>query len=80
MLLFVVISGALVLVPQDVELLGAEILVIAVPLTVITFRSQLKFQRHIRSSRLDVPEKPAIAGSMFHRAGGRVVPRAGGGT
>ena len=30
-LLFVVISCALVLVPQDVELLGAEILVIAVP-------------------------------------------------
>jgi hypothetical protein len=30
-LLFVVISSALALVPQDVELLGAEILVIAVP-------------------------------------------------
>ena len=30
---------ALALVPQDVELLGAEILVIAVPLTAITVRS-----------------------------------------
>ena len=40
-LLFVVISSALALVPQDVELLGAEILVIAVPLTAITVRSQL---------------------------------------
>ena len=44
-LLFVMISSALALVPQDVELLGAEILVIAVPLTAITARSQLKFQR-----------------------------------
>jgi modulator of FtsH protease len=52
MLLFVVISCALVLVPQDVELLGAEILVIAVPLTVITFRSQLKFQRQNPDSPL----------------------------
>jgi hypothetical protein len=40
-LLFVMISSALALVPQDVELLGAEILVIAVPLTAITARSQL---------------------------------------
>ena len=64
MLLFVVISGALVLVPQDVELLGAEILVIAVPLTVITFRSQLKFQRHIRSK----------FSSMCRRAGHVSVP------
>ena len=51
-LLFVVISSALALVPQDVELLGAEILVIAVPLTVITFRSQLKFQRQNPDSPL----------------------------
>jgi hypothetical protein len=34
MLLFVVIISALALLPQDVELLGAEILVIALPLTV----------------------------------------------
>jgi hypothetical protein len=44
-LLFVVISSALSLVPQDVELLGAEILVIALPMTAITVRNQLKFRR-----------------------------------
>ena len=52
MLLFVVISCALVLVPQDAELLGAEILAIAVPLTVITVRNQLKFQRQNPDSPL----------------------------
>jgi len=51
-LLFVVISSGLALVPQDVELLGAEILVIAVPLTVITVRDQLKFQRQNPDSPL----------------------------
>ncbi len=51
-LLFVVISSALALVPQDVELLGAEILGIAVPLTAITVRSQLKFQRQNPDSPL----------------------------
>jgi NADH:ubiquinone oxidoreductase subunit K len=44
-LLFVVTISALALVPQDVELLGAEILLIAVPLTLITVRNQLKFKR-----------------------------------
>jgi hypothetical protein len=51
-LLFVVISSALALVPQDVQLLGAEILVIAVPLTAMTVRSQLKFQRQNPDSPL----------------------------
>jgi peptidoglycan/LPS O-acetylase OafA/YrhL len=51
-LVFVVISSALALVPQDVELLGAEILVIAVPLTAITVRSQLKFRRQNPDSPL----------------------------
>ena len=51
-LVFVMISSALALVPQDVELLGAEILVIAVPLTVITARTQLKFQRQKPDSPL----------------------------
>jgi hypothetical protein len=51
-LLFVVISSALALVPQDAGLLGAEILVIAVPLTAITVRSQLKFQRQNPDSPL----------------------------
>jgi hypothetical protein len=52
MLLFVVISSALALVPQDVELLGAEILVIALPLTVITTRNQLRFRRRNPDSPL----------------------------
>ena len=51
-LLFVLSSSALALVPQDIELLGAEILVIAVPLTVITVRNQLKFQRQSTDSPL----------------------------
>ena len=51
MLLFVVISCALVLVPQDVELLGAEILVIAVPLTVITFRTTSSSNGRTRTRR-----------------------------
>jgi hypothetical protein len=52
MLLFVVISSALALVPQDVEVLGAEILVIALPLTVITTRNQLRFRRQNPGSPL----------------------------
>lgn len=52
MLLFVVIISALALLPQDVELLGAEILVIALPLTVITTRNQLKFRRQNPDSPL----------------------------
>jgi hypothetical protein len=44
-LLFVVFSAALVLVPQNVHLLGAEILVIAVPLMVVTVVNQLRFWR-----------------------------------
>ena len=52
MLLFVVVSSALALVPQDVELLGAEILVIALPLTVITTRNQLRFRQRNPDSPL----------------------------
>ena len=51
-LLFVMISSALSLVPQDVQVLGVEILVLAVPLTVITVRNQLKFQRQNPDSPL----------------------------
>jgi modulator of FtsH protease len=51
-LLFVLISSALALVPQDVELLGAEILVITVPLTAITVRNQLKYWRQNPDSPL----------------------------
>jgi hypothetical protein len=51
-LLFILTSSALALVPQDIELLGAEILVIAVPLTAITVWNQLKFQRQNPDSPL----------------------------
>jgi hypothetical protein len=44
-LLFVVISSALVLIPQNVRLLGLEILLIVLPLLVVTVRIQLKFRR-----------------------------------
>jgi hypothetical protein len=44
-LLFVMISAALVLVPQNVRLLGLEILLIVVPLLTVTMRIQLKFRR-----------------------------------
>ena len=44
-LLFVVVSAGLALVPQNVRVLGAEILLIAIPLTVVTVRNQLRFWR-----------------------------------
>jgi hypothetical protein len=44
-LLFVVVSTALALVPQNVHLLGAEILVIAIPLMAVTTRNQVRFLR-----------------------------------
>jgi hypothetical protein len=37
--------------PQDVRVLGVEILVLSVPLTVITVRDQLKLQRQNPDSR-----------------------------
>jgi hypothetical protein len=52
MLLFVVVVSALSLVPQDTALLGAEILSLAVPLTVTTVRNQLTFQRQNPDSPL----------------------------
>ena len=52
MLLFIMISSGLALVPQDVELRGGEILIIAVPLMVITLRNQLKFRRQSPDSPL----------------------------
>ena len=51
-LVFVVISSALSLIPQDVRVLGVEILVLTVPLTAITVRNQLKFQRQNPDSPL----------------------------
>ena len=51
-LVFVVISSALSLIPQDVRVLGVEILVLTVPLMAITVRNQLKFQRQNPDSPL----------------------------
>jgi hypothetical protein len=52
MLVFVMISSALVLVPQDIHLIGAEILVMVVPMFVITLRNQLSFRRQNPDSPL----------------------------
>ena len=52
MLLFVVISGALALVPQSVRLLGAEVLVIVVPLAAIIVRDQVRYRRQHPDSPL----------------------------
>ena len=51
-LLLVVVSSALVLVPQSTRLLGLEILIVVVPMLVITVRSQLT---HRRQNRDDPP-------------------------
>jgi hypothetical protein len=67
-LVFVVISSALSLIPQDVRVLGVEILVLAVPLTVITVRNQLKFQRQ----NPDSPLKWSV--SRVASSGGALVP------
>ena len=47
-LLLVVASSALTLVPQNIRLVGVEILVIVVPMLVITIRSQLSHRRRNR--------------------------------
>jgi hypothetical protein len=51
MVLFVVVSAALVLVPQATWLLGAEILVIAIPLTAVTVRNQVRYRRQYPEHR-----------------------------
>jgi hypothetical protein len=48
-LLLVVASSALVLVPQNIRLVGVEILIIVVPMLVITVRSQLGQRRRNRN-------------------------------
>lgn len=52
MLLFVVVSCALALVPQDVRLLGAELLVIVIPLVALTVRDQVRYRRQNPDSPL----------------------------
>jgi hypothetical protein len=51
-LVFVVISLALALVPQNIHLLGAEILVIAVPLFAVTLRNTVTYRRRNPDSPL----------------------------
>jgi len=51
-LLLVVVSSALALVPQSTRLLGLEILIVAVPMLVITVRSQLAYRRRSRDDPL----------------------------
>jgi len=43
-LLLIVVTAALVLVPQNLRLLGLEILVLAVPMLVVTLRNQLGYR------------------------------------
>jgi len=45
MVVFVVLSSALVLVPQPLVVLGVEILVVVIPLAAVTLRNQLKYRR-----------------------------------
>jgi len=61
------ISSGLALVPQDVELRGGEILIIAVPLMVITLRNQLKFRRQ----RPDSPYRNGRVGRRFRSSTSR---------
>ena len=51
-LLFVVTSSALPLVPQNIHLLGTEILVVAVPLFAVTLRNTVTYQRRNPDSPL----------------------------
>jgi len=51
-LLLVVVTSALVLVPQSTRLLGLEILIVVVPMLVITVRSQLAYRRRSRDDPL----------------------------
>jgi hypothetical protein len=44
-LLLIVVTAALVLVPQSLRLVGLEILVLVVPMLVITVRNQLAYRR-----------------------------------
>jgi hypothetical protein len=68
MLLFVVVTSALALVPQDVELLGAEIIVIVLPLAAVTLRNQVSYRRQ----NLDAPLLWSV--SRMTASGAALVP------
>jgi hypothetical protein len=44
-LLFVMVTAALTLVPQNIRLIGLEILIIVAPLLAITLRTQIRYRR-----------------------------------
>jgi hypothetical protein len=44
-LLFVMVAAALTLVPQNIRLLGLEMLIIVAPLLAITLRTQIRYRR-----------------------------------
>jgi hypothetical protein len=44
-LLFVMVAAALTLVPQNIRLLGLEILIIVAPLLAVTLRTQIGYRR-----------------------------------
>jgi modulator of FtsH protease len=51
-LLLVVVSSALTLIPQNIRLIGLEIVIVVVPMLVITIRSQLGYWRQNRADPL----------------------------
>jgi hypothetical protein len=76
-LLFVMVSAALTLVPQNTRLLGAEILVIVLPLFAITLRTQIGFRRKnpdAPAALVDEPDRQQRGGDR-PRHGGRRLPR-----
>jgi hypothetical protein len=82
-LLFVLSASAFVLVPQNIRLVGAEILVVVVPLLVITLHSQLTYRnRHTDDpllwlvSRMSATAMATVPGLL---AGISLVTRWGGG-
>jgi hypothetical protein len=82
LLVFVVVVCALALVPQDITLLGAEVLVMAVPLLAVTIGNPLRYRRQNPDAPLlwslgrmaanGVALLPAVAGgaSLAARGGG----------
>jgi modulator of FtsH protease len=52
MLVFVVVSAGLALVPQDIEALGGEILVLVIPLSLVIAWNQVPFWRERPDVRL----------------------------
>ena len=58
-------AAALALVPQNIHLLGAEILVVAVPLFAVTLRNTVRYQRQNPNSPLVPTALLGIAGAIY---------------